>query len=106
MIGKVISLITGILFIVTAVSMSTKITDLIPKVEQGMTVCNSNLGRIGSFLFGGMAQKCEQVNQVPALIGYGNIMVVVFYTIGGGCTAYGTIGLVGEVIIGVVRRRN
>ena len=94
MIGRVISLIVGIVFIAIAVAVSTKLTDAIPQVEHGQAVCNSTLGRLGSILSGNMAQRCEQVNQTPTLIGYGNIMVIVSYTVGGFCLALGTVGMI------------
>ena len=89
MIGRVISLIIGIVFIVIAITEGTNITSIIPQVEHAQAVCNSTLGRLGSILSGNMAQNCEQVNQVPIFIAYANIIVLAFYIIGGFCLAFG-----------------
>jgi hypothetical protein len=91
MISISIVIVIGISLIWVAVDTSKKISSAIPEVERGMAACNGILGRIGSFLSGSIAQKCEQVNQAPALIGFGNTMVTVALTVGACCLAFGTI---------------
>jgi hypothetical protein len=103
MIGRIISLIIGIMFLVIAVHLSDVISNTVPQVNHGIRVCNSTLGRLGSLIFPDKAQQCEQVTQeAPTIIAYGNIVQVAFVTIGGFCTAYGSLALIGSVI---ARRR-
>jgi|SRR5690348_15637883 predicted PurR-regulated permease PerM len=103
MIGRIISLIVGIIFLIVATNISTTIDNIIPEINHGIAVCNSTLGRLGSLIFRDRAQQCEQVTQeAPTIIAYGSIAQVAFYTIGGFCTTYGVVMLVGMEI---VRRR-
>jgi hypothetical protein len=41
-----------------------------------------------------MTRQCSQINQASTIITYGNIVVIVFYMVGGFCTAPGMVGLI------------
>lgn len=71
-----------------------KIANVIPQVQQGMNVCNSFFGRLGSILSGNIAQKCQEVNQAPTLIEYGNLTVFAFGIVGGFCLFFGVTGAI------------
>jgi hypothetical protein len=105
MIGAIISLIIGIIFLVVATNVNDQINNAVPQINHGYAVCNSNLGRLGQILSGNMAQQCNQVPQAISLVAYGNVGVIVFYMIGGGCTAYGAVLIIGKSII-KARRAN
>ena len=88
MIGRIISLIVGIIFLVVANNINTIIDNITPQVNHGIIVCNSTLGRLGSLIFRDRAQQCEQVTQeAPTLIAYANIASIAFNTAGCFCTA-------------------
>src|SRR5690348_12779418 len=95
MIGSILSLFIGIVFVAYAVYMYSTIANAIPQINHGIAVCNSTLGRLGSLIFRDRAQQCEQVSvQAPSLVAYGNIAVIVSGIVGGFCTAFGAIGLI------------
>jgi hypothetical protein len=98
MIGRIISLIVGIVFIVIVVIEQTKIEDAIPQMQHGAAICSSILGRLVSMISGSMSQNCQQVSDASSIIAYGQIMVQVIWTVGILCLSLGLVSIIGDLL--------
>jgi hypothetical protein len=58
MIGRIISLIVGTVFIVIAAVEQTRIEDAIRQMQHGAAICSNILGRLVSMISGSMSQNC------------------------------------------------
>lgn len=98
MIGGIISLIIGIILLGATSYISNQINTAGPRIDQGIAICNSDLGRLGSILSGNVAEKCNQeLPQAITLLNYANILDPIIFIAGVFCIILGLVLLIREL---------